>query len=350
MTMRSSEVKLPQQKMFWLLVVVFSSIFLPESIAQIDDPRDLAGNVLWLDGADVDGDFVAGGTFVNNETWVDKSSEANADATQDVFMARPTVVASEFNSLTVVDFDGDDFMEVASESFGMLRNVAGATMVGVLTTDLTGSDSALRALMVSSGANSAATRAGINLYDSFQQSSQGTGDFGLAGRRLDSEGFQRIEGGSVAVGELVTMIGLFDYQAGELSLIVNGQLETAFTSFQTPGLTSNTDSVNIRVGADAAINDLRGVFVGRIAELMVYDRVLSDRELDLINNYVSNKWILAKPLLGDVNCDGNVDLLDVAPFVDAISTGNFLEKADVNTDGLVNLLDVAPFIDIISGG
>ena len=163
--MRSSEVKLPQQKMFWLLVVVFSSIFLPESIAQIDDPRDLAGNVLWLDGADVDGDFVAGGTFVNNETWVDKSSEANADATQDVFMARPTVVASEFNSLTVVDFDGDDFMEVASESFGMLRNVAGATMVGVLTTDLTGSDSALRALMVSSGANSAATRAGINLYD-----------------------------------------------------------------------------------------------------------------------------------------------------------------------------------------
>lgn len=104
------------------------------------------------------------------------------------------------------------------------------------------------------------------------------------------------------------------------------------------------------MGADAAINDLRGVFVGRIAELMVYDRVLSDRELDLINNYVSNKWILAKPLLGDVNCDGNVDLLDVAPFVDAISTGNFLEKADVNTDGLVNLLDVAPFIDIISGG
>ena len=54
-------------------------------------------------------------------------------------------------------------------------------------------------------------------------------------------------------------------------------------------------------------------------------------------------------ILGDVNGDGVVNLLDVAPFVDAISTGTFVPEADINQDGVVNLLDVNPFIDLLSG-
>jgi hypothetical protein len=54
-------------------------------------------------------------------------------------------------------------------------------------------------------------------------------------------------------------------------------------------------------------------------------------------------------LLGDVNQDGFVNLLDVAPFVDAITTGTFIPEADVNQDGVVDLLDVAPFVELLSG-
>ena len=54
-------------------------------------------------------------------------------------------------------------------------------------------------------------------------------------------------------------------------------------------------------------------------------------------------------LLGDVNGDGEVNLLDVGPFVDAISSGTYIAEADINQDGSVNLLDVGPFIDILSG-
>ena len=53
--------------------------------------------------------------------------------------------------------------------------------------------------------------------------------------------------------------------------------------------------------------------------------------------------------LGDVNCDGAVDLLDVGPFVDLLINGEFLDKADINLDGEVNLLDVGPFVALISG-
>ena len=54
-------------------------------------------------------------------------------------------------------------------------------------------------------------------------------------------------------------------------------------------------------------------------------------------------------LLGDVNCDGAVNLLDVGPFVDLISSGDYLDKADMNEDGQVNLLDVGPFVAAIAG-
>ena len=53
-------------------------------------------------------------------------------------------------------------------------------------------------------------------------------------------------------------------------------------------------------------------------------------------------------LLGDVNLDGEVNLLDVSDFVDRISTGVFQAEADVNQDEQVNLLDVSPFVDLLA--
>lgn len=53
--------------------------------------------------------------------------------------------------------------------------------------------------------------------------------------------------------------------------------------------------------------------------------------------------------LGDVDGDGMVNLLDVEPFVNVISSGEFQLEADCNQDGVVNLLDVDAFIGILSG-
>ena len=57
-----------------------------------------------------------------------------------------------------------------------------------------------------------------------------------------------------------------------------------------------------------------------------------------------------KVLVGDVNCDGFVDLLDVGPFVDLITSGGSDPKGDINGDTFVDLLDVGPFVDLLIGG
>lgn len=82
-----------------------------------------------------------------------------------------------------------------------------------------------------------------------------------------------------------------------------------------------------------------------------------DLELDSLSDgdFFANGAALTVTLdepfvLGDVNCDGAVNLLDVQPFVEAIPNGMFDPKADLNQDGMVNLLDVEPFVALLSGG
>ena len=58
---------------------------------------------------------------------------------------------------------------------------------------------------------------------------------------------------------------------------------------------------------------------------------------------------VADILIGDVNCDGAINLLDVDPFVDSISNGDFNPAADINQDGKVDLLDVGPFVALLAG-
>jgi hypothetical protein len=56
------------------------------------------------------------------------------------------------------------------------------------------------------------------------------------------------------------------------------------------------------------------------------------------------------PPLGDVNLDGEVNGLDVDPFVDVLLSGPFQTEADMNEDGEVNGLDVDPFVAAVVGG
>ena len=55
-------------------------------------------------------------------------------------------------------------------------------------------------------------------------------------------------------------------------------------------------------------------------------------------------------ILGDINGDGETNLLDVQPFIDLIVTDPFMPAADINQDGVVDLLDVAPFVEILQCG
>ena len=88
--------------------------------------------------------------------------------------------------------------------------------------------------------------------------------------------------------------------------------------------------------------------------LSVFNWTISDGPFDATGLLFSEMLIrrAEKPCdfpVGDLNFDFKVDLLDVAPFVDAIKVGDYICEADTNLDGVVNLQDVAPFVDLLTG-
>ena len=55
-------------------------------------------------------------------------------------------------------------------------------------------------------------------------------------------------------------------------------------------------------------------------------------------------------VLGDANCDGTVNFLDIAPFVTALLNPEFDPKADVNRDSTDDFLDIVPFVGLLTAG
>ena len=62
----------------------------------------------------------------------------------------------------------------------------------------------------------------------------------------------------------------------------------------------------------------------------------------------SNDYIVKVAVIGDVNKDCQINLLDVDPFVDLLASGGYSVEADINQDGALNLLDVNEFIGLLS--
>ena len=58
----------------------------------------------------------------------------------------------------------------------------------------------------------------------------------------------------------------------------------------------------------------------------------------------------ANLVIGDVNNDGEVDLLDIQPFVALFSGGGYQIEADINSDGNVDKRDIPPFVALLTGG
>ena len=59
---------------------------------------------------------------------------------------------------------------------------------------------------------------------------------------------------------------------------------------------------------------------------------------------------LPSVVLGDTNLDGEVNFLDISPFIQVLSTKGFLNEADINQSGNVDFLDVPAFINILVTG
>ena len=127
-------------------------------------------------------------------------------------------------------------------------------------------------------------------------------------------------------------------------------------------LSNWTDNIDVIVTADSPpyLNwsdwdaDQRDLYILDHENIIVYHQnitnssnfnqsLITNMVIDLINNIPNNE------ILGDINGDQSIDILDVVILVNEIldPSGEPISNADLNSDGSINILDVVTLVNMI---
>ena len=209
------------------------------------------------------------------------------------------------------------------EAIGGVVNIDG----GIFTDDTAFSDTIVNLNGGVLGGNVAAFGASeLNLFD-------GT----INGLVAGSDTQINLHGGTFGSSLQVNAGSAIDVFATEF--FIDG-IEVEFADFDTPQLISDR---NFRLSGTFADGSTFQYFVG--SSISGDLRVSSDATLQL--NLA--EAIIEPTLLGDVNSDGIVNFLDIAPFVSVLTATGFQAEADIDQSGEVNFLDISPFVEILVG-
>jgi hypothetical protein len=206
----------------------------------------------------------------------DKSGNAR-HLTQDTANARPILKTGIKNGKNVLRFDGSNDILTLSSS-PIVRNTTGLTMFAVCKTAkaLSGSQAIIHN---SIGGLSNTTRATIYLTTTIE----------AGGRRLDSNGYQFVKAASMSTNEWVLAGSVHNYGSAALTAYKNGAGTDRVGGFQTAGSTPDTNSAVTSLGGDTYAPDYLN---GDIAEVIIYNSVLTTSQRQGVELYLNNKWNL----------------------------------------------------------
>lgn len=213
---------------------------------------------LWLDAADPSTILESGGLV---SQWNDKSGNGN-NVTQGTGANKPTTGVTTQNGKNVLDFDGNDSLDMPSALFSISNAANTIFVVGKRNVD-----SGSQVLMIFEE-GSGNFRAGI-FYDSAAGTVTARNDTG-AGTNISSSGITT---------DFAIMHSTFDGVAGQ-TVSMNGVTNSNAGGSAESGIDIGT------IGSGSASLPL----TGSIAEIIIYNRELSAFEILLVEQYLSNKW------------------------------------------------------------
>ena len=145
---------------------------------------------------------------------------------------------------------------------------------------------------------------------------------------------------------------------GDLSLIRDTAPAMSTVVAPTPTTLFNANRIRLTAVSDTNFNrsysilrSPENVNLGRIDIEFTGQQTSTSRQQPLNGShiYVALASAVSDVLLGDINMDGTINFLDIAPFVELLTNGGFQASADIDQNGVVNFQDIQPFVDILSG-
>lgn len=210
------------------------------------------------------------------------SSVGTSTASQGGAAATPTLVKADanFNGKSSVNFDGvDDWLTLNGDALSFSSNVPGIT--GFAVARMTGTGTVARRFFTFSTTSSGSTRASMD---------RGTADeWRMQGRRLDADSLQsQMSAPASASPSVVT--GVWDYANAKIHMYHNGGTRLDGVVFQTAGNTSATNSAACSIGASSSGGN--SFFLGQIAEIIIYKRMLTASERAEVHSYIQDEYAI----------------------------------------------------------
>lgn len=231
----------------------------------IKTPKQISGCVLWLDASDSSSVVLTSGKV---SQWSDKSGNLN-HVTQSNASYRPNYVSNSINNLNTIYFTQSSGTNLRKTNFP-----ADTTKTVFLVFNAKYGPSNARILNFSYG--TATADFGVYTQNSYKNyflySNSGGGASSFTGS------------GYVDNNNIIT-ITQNGYAANSTTLYENGKVLGTFS----PNTTSTWDDAGLTIGGNG--NTTSGEnFTGNVGELIIYNSVLSTKEREQIENYLSKKW------------------------------------------------------------
>ena len=135
----------------------------------------------------------------------------------------------------------------------------------------------------------------------------------------------------VFVPDVSTTVAIKDFDGASIDLMTNVAVTNNSSAYQ-----------RIVLNAPVEASD-QAVFAFRLDDFEGNDSVRFDNVL------ITGVPVVEMALCGDINLDGSVTFLDIAPFIVLLADGLFQAEADCDQNGELNFLDIAPFIAALAG-
>lgn len=251
------------------------------------DPDGITGLHGWYKADAITG--LSNGAAVTQ--WNDSSGFVN-HAAQATGTNQPTYQTNVINGLPVVRFDGgtDRLVITNTDMLAITNNAAGITMSAVVILSSLGAllTRNIFGLSVGGGGTTARVKfgsrtvAGPNL------------DFwAVSGRKADADTQQNV----VSAGQSVTNTNLIltavvDWANSNADVYQNGLNIASTAAWFTDGNSAATNSTAATIGSQASETEL---WMGDMAELVVYNKALNSTELGQLTSYYTAKYLPAPP-------------------------------------------------------
>lgn len=241
-------------------------------------PLDISGLKLWLDASDT-GTITQAGGYVSQ--WDDKS-ENSYHLVQATASAQPVTGSRTINSLNVLDFDGLDYLQNTADIANIFSTTGTWFVVGEADT------SELNVIMY---VNDSPDENGSYPYNS----GGGTNILEVELKRDTSKKgvffYQDGGAGIAAATNAFTdaqQIQFASFEPSAALLTGNNSGETD-TGASTPSSQTYT-AARFRIGAHGSETNTDRWLNGAVAEILIYDRVLNNSEINTLGQHLASKW------------------------------------------------------------